>query len=175
MVAVRHAVRLPAMTRDVLAPHAEHNAITHSTVVITETIYRPVPAALSGHPGASGARLSRTGTAVQINQFVAALDGAHSGPWLRTYGRSAAPVASAVSEVHVGRRTPNYGWWVSLAGEPMAGSEMAAVLGQVCGARSGTSHCLILAHVNKYFYRLMPIRYATPYERVSPGPGGRSH
>jgi hypothetical protein len=87
MVAVRHAVRLPAMTRDVLAPRAEHNAITHSTVVVTETIHRPVPAALSGRPGASGAPLSRTGTAVQINRFGAALDGAHSGPWLRTYQR----------------------------------------------------------------------------------------
>jgi len=110
MVAVRHTVRLPAMTRDVLAPPAEHNVITHSTIAITESIHRPVPAALSGRPGASGAPLSRTGTAVQINQFGAALDSAHSGPWLRTYRRFWGTCAEwAVSR----RSAPCRGRWLT--------------------------------------------------------------
>jgi hypothetical protein len=41
-------------------------------------MHRPILAALSGRPGTSGTPQSRTGTAVQIKQFGAALDGAHS-------------------------------------------------------------------------------------------------
>jgi hypothetical protein len=55
VVAFRHAARLPTVTRDVLAPHAQRNAITCGTIAVTDTMHGPILAALSGRMGASGA------------------------------------------------------------------------------------------------------------------------